>query len=160
MYEDLLRIKAFREQTAASAVLRQRRVLEEQTQTLRQARKAVIDFRNYRVNKERQLFENIKGRSVAVRAIETMKQNVAALREKEAGLESQILAAEKQVKEAQQALEEARQQHAETVRAHEKFGQFIAVQQETERLEQTRREENELEETVSAGRPHGNPMIE
>ena len=159
MYDDLLRIKAFREQNAAHAVMRQRRIVEERVQAVQQARDKATEFHTYRVQKEQQLFDDIKGQAVAVREIETMKQRVATLREQEAELESQILAAEKQLKDAQQALEESRQQHAEKVREHEKFKQFIEIQHDAELMEKTRREEDELEETASAGR-HRNPMTE
>jgi type III secretion protein O len=150
MYDDLLRIKAFREQDAAHAVTRQRRIVEECAKAMERARAKVVEFRVYRVNKEQQLFDEIKGRPVAMRAIEMMKQRVAELRGQEAELENQILAAEKQLRDAQQSLEEARRQHAKKVREHEKFNKFIEVQRTAERLEHVRREENELEEIASA----------
>jgi type III secretion protein O len=152
VYDDLLRIKAFREQSAANAVTRQKRVVEECVQAVQQARDEVVRFRDYRAQQEQRLFEEIKGRPVPLRAIEDMKLRAAALKEKETGLETQILAEEKCLKEARQALEQARQQYAEAVRSHEKFNEFMMIQGEAERREQAIREENELEEAAGAGR--------
>ena len=150
MYGELLRIKVHREQNAGQAVRRQQQVVEQQVQTVEQARQEVVQFRDYRMQKEQQLFDEIKGQLVALRAIETMNQNVAALREQEALLEARILDEEKRLKEMQKALEEARQRHQATIREREKFDQFVEVQRAIEDREQMMKEENELEEIASA----------
>ncbi|MDQ5908195.1 MAG: type secretion protein [Pseudomonadota bacterium] len=150
MYGELLRIKIHREQNAGQAVRRQQQVVEQQVQMVQQARQEVVQFREYRIQKEQQLFDEIKGQLVALRAIETMNQNIAALREQEALLETRILEEEKRLKEAQKALEEARQRHQATIREREKFDQFVEVQQAIENREQMMKEENELEEIASA----------
>ncbi|NJN46467.1 MAG: YscO family type III secretion system apparatus protein [Candidatus Competibacteraceae bacterium] len=152
MYNDLLRIKAFREQNAAAAVTRQKRVVEECVQSVQHARDEVVRFRAYRIQQEQQRFDDIKGRPVPLQAIENMKLHAAGLKDKESRLESQILVEEKRLKEAQQALEQARQHHADAVREHEKFSEFMAIQREAEQREQALREENELEEVAGAGR--------
>ncbi len=150
MYGELLKIKVHREQNAGQAVRRQQRVVEQQVQTVQQARQEVVQFREYRMQKEQQLFDEIKGQLVALRAIEDMNGNIAALREQEALLEARILEEEKRLKEAQKALEEARQRHQATVREREKFDQFVEVQRAIEYREQVMKEENELEEIASA----------
>jgi len=150
MYNDLLRIKAFREQTAANEVTRHKRLVKEQTQALQAARDEAARFQDYRIEQEKKLFEEIKGRTVVLRDLENMKQHVALLREKEALLDTKILDVEKQLTQAEQALEQARKHHMETVREHEKFKQFIEVQWEAERREQESREEQEVEEVAAA----------
>ncbi|MEE4377501.1 MAG: YscO family type III secretion system apparatus protein [Candidatus Competibacteraceae bacterium] len=152
MFDELLRIKAFREQSAALAVTRQKRLVEECAQAVQQARGDVVKFREYRVQQEQQHFDDIKGRPVPLRAIEDMKLHAAALKEKESALEAQILVEEKRLKETKQVLEQARQRHAEAVRAHEKFNEFMTIQREAERREQVLREEAELEEVAGTGR--------
>lgn len=150
MYGELLRIKIHREQNAGQAVRRQQQVVEQHVQTVEQARQEVVHFRDYRMQKEQQLFDEIKGQLVTLRAIETMNQNVAALREQEALLEARILDEEKRLKEMQKVLEEARQRHQATIREREKFDQFVEVQRAIEDREQMMKEENELEEIASA----------
>ncbi len=151
MYHELLRIKKFREQTAANEVLRQQHVLAEQTRTVQEARTEATQFHNYRVTQEKKLFDDIRGQAVVLRDLDDMKMHVALLREKEALLDSKILAAEKQLAKAKQALEQARKQHMATVREHEKFKQFIEIQWEAERREKESREEQEVEEIATAG---------
>jgi type III secretion protein O len=159
MYEELLRIKRFREESAAHALTRQQRLLEERSATLQKARDEVASFHQYRIAKEQQLFENIKGQAVLLRAIDTMKQQVALLREQEATLESEILVAQKRLEEAKQALGQARSRHLEAVREHEKFEQFIEVQRAAQERERAMKEETELEESAGAGQ-HAAQMME
>lgn len=150
MYANLLRIKTHREQNAAQAVRRQQQVVEQQALALQQARDEAVRFREYRLRQEQQLFDDIKGKLVALRAIEDMNGNVAALREQEALRETRILDEEKRLKAAQKTLEELRQRHQAAIRECEKFKQFVEVQRAIELREQAMKEENELEEIASA----------
>ena len=150
MYDNLLRIKAHREQNAAQAVRRQQHVVEQQAKAVQQARDEAVKFHKYRVRQEQQLFDEIKGKLVALRAIEDMNGNIAALREQEALLETRILDEEKRLKEAQKTLEELRQRHQAAIRECEKFNQFVEAQRAIELREQVNKEETELEEIASA----------
>ena len=150
MYDNLLRIKAHREQNAAQAVRRQQHVVEQQAKAVQQAREETVKFHEYRVQQEQQLFEEIKGKLVTLHAIEDMNGNIAALREQEALLETRILDEEKRLKEAQKTLEELRQRHQAAIRECEKFNQFVETQRAIELREQMKKEETELEEIASA----------
>ncbi|HOB61142.1 MAG TPA: YscO family type III secretion system apparatus protein [Candidatus Competibacteraceae bacterium] len=150
MYANLLKIKAHREQNAAQAARRQQQVVEQQAQTVRQARDEAVKFHQYRLQQEQRLFDDIKGKLVALRAIEDMNGNIAALREQEALLETRILDEEKRLKAAQKTLEDLRQRHQAAIRECEKFKQFVEAQRAIEFREQAMKEENELEEIASA----------
>lgn len=156
MYDDLLRIKQHREQTAANEVLRQKRRLEESAKSVEQARQDAAEYHDYRLQREISLFDEIKNRTVLLRDLENMKLRVALLREKEADMEARILEAEKQLTQVKQDLEQARQQHMEAVREQEKFKQFMEVQWENKRREEAIREEQELEESVEGRHYSGN----
>lgn len=151
MYDELLKIKVHREQTAAQALRRQQYRVEQQAQAAQQARNEAAQFHEHRIRQEQQLFAEIKGQLVALHAIETMNQNVAALREREALLEARIVEEEKRLQDEQKALEEVRRQHIAAVRAREKFNQFVEAQRAVERRERMMQEEAELEEIASAG---------
>jgi len=150
MYAELLRIKVHREQTAAQALRGQQRLLAQQAHVVQQARDEAAQFHERRMVQEQHLFDEIKGRVVALCAIEGMNGTIAALREQEALMATRILDEEKRLKEAQKAVEEAQRRYVATVREHEKFDQFVAVQREMDRQEHLRREEAELEEIASA----------
>lgn len=151
MYDELFKIKVHREQTAAQALRRQQYLVEQQTQVVQQARDETARFHENRVRREQQLFAEIKGQRVALRAIETMNQHVAVLREREALLEARIVEEEKRLQDEQNVLEDARRQHIAAVRAREKFDQFVEAQRVVEHRERMMREEAELEEIASAG---------
>ncbi|MCP3877889.1 MAG: YscO family type III secretion system apparatus protein [Sulfitobacter sp.] len=151
MYDDLLWIKAHREQTASSEVLRQKHLVEERARELERSKADVERFHARRVEEEKQLFEDIRGQPVGLRDIDDMRQQADLLRGREAQLQSEVMEGKKRLQETQQGLEAARGRHREAVREHEKFKQLVAVQQEAEDLESIRREELELEEVVEAG---------
>lgn len=150
MYASLLKIKVHREQNAAQAARRQQQVVEQQALTVQQARDEAVRFHAYRLQQEQRLFDDIKGKLVALHAIEDMNGNVAALREQEALLETRILDEEKRLKAAQKTLEDLRQRHQAAIRECEKFKQFVETQRAIEFREQAMKEENELEEIASA----------
>jgi hypothetical protein len=150
MYDELLRIKQYREQTAAQAVRCQQSLLEQQAQVLDQTREDATRFHDQRLRDEQRLFEEIRNRTVKLRDIEDFNHRTAALREQEALLESRVLAEEKRLTDAQQALDAARQRYLATVREREKFDQFVDIQRVAAARESMMREENELEEVASA----------
>lgn len=146
MYAELLRIKVHREQTAAQALRCRQRLVEQQAHVVQQARAEAATFQEHRIQQEQRLFENIKGQLVALRTIEAMNRQIAALREQEALMATRILDEEKRLKEAQKTLEEAQRRYLSTVREREKFDQLVAMQREIEAQDHLRREEAELEE--------------
>lgn len=150
MFDSLLRIKAFREDAAAGAVTRQKRLVEERTRKLADAREEATKFHAFRIRKEQQLFEEIRGLTVALRTIEDMKRKVAGLREQESLKEQEVKDAEKALEEAKNALEQARADYQAAVREHEKFKQLTGILREEELRAEARREENELEEVVGS----------
>jgi len=151
MYDDLLRIKAHREQSASSEVLRQKRLIEERARELERSKADVERFIARRIEEEKQLFEVIRGQPVGLRDIEDMRQQVDLLRAREARMQTEVMEAKQRLQEARQGLEAARSRHQAAVREHEKFKQLVTVQKEAEDTESMRREELELEEVVEAG---------
>ncbi len=151
MFDELLRIKAHREQTASSEVLRQKHLVEERARDLERSKADVERFYARRIDEEKQLFEAIRGQPVGLRDIDDMRQQVDLLRGREAQMQSEVMEAKQRLQEARQGLETARGRYREAVREHEKFKQLIATQREAEDLESIRREELELEEVVEAG---------
>lgn len=151
MYDELLRIKRYREDRALQGVRRQQHLLDQQARLTQDARDEVARFRDWRVDEETRLFEEVRNRQVRLLTIETMNLEVAALREREALLETRVLEEEKRLTAAREALDEARRRHAASVREREKFDQFVEIQKAIENRDQMMREENELEEIASAG---------
>lgn len=161
MRQDLLKIKQFREQRAARAVIHEQRRVEEKAKAQRQAQEQARRFSQFRAEEEIRLFERIKGQKVALRDIEQMNARVAGLREQQSQHDKAALEAGEALEQARLTLQQARSNHALAMREQEKFEQFIAIQQRAEERLQQRKEEQELEEVSEAlyrpGRTITNP---
>lgn len=150
MYDELVRIKRYREQLAAQSMRREQQRFDQQARLLNQVREEVQTFHDQRLREEDHRFDDIRHRLVAVAAIEDMNRDIAYLREQEALLNQRVLDEEKQLEQIRQNLDVANLRHAASVRECEKFDQFVAVQRAVEQREQVMREEQELEEIASA----------
>lgn len=150
MYQDLLRVKQHREQSANQALRTQQQLVLQQTKIIEQARGEVERFQTDRLIEEKNDFAALKGQAVPLSRIETMNNKAAEMREREALLRNRILEEEQKLDTLRQALDRARQRQLAAVRAREKFEQFAAQQQLIVQQALDRREENELEEIASA----------
>ncbi len=150
-YAKLRHIKVFREQHRAAALAAARTLVEQRAAELESKRRALAEFRAQREAREQALFDEISGRAVQPRDIEAMNSRVALLREREAAMQSALMDAETGLAEARQAMDQARAAHIRAQREVEKLDQLIEVARRTEAREQAAREENEVEEIVTAG---------
>lgn len=150
MYQQLLQVKQLHEQTAANALQRSRRNVQQHIDAVQHAQQQNDNFRDFRIGREQQLFDDLKGEAVAVRRIDEMKQRVALLREQQAGLEQAILAAERELEAAREELAQAEEGYKTATREQEKFVEFNATLAAEEQREQQQREENEVEEMVTS----------
>ena len=151
MFADLLRIKKYREDSAARAVKIAEQELKARQQAVRDAEQAVAKHHDFRIAEEERLFAAIKGSPVNLKKLDEMKAMVALLRDDEQRLEKAVVAAEKEVPPARKAVEAAEAVHREAVKATQKFTQFVEIQREAEKKAAGQREEAELEETAEAG---------
>ena len=150
MFEELLRIKKFREDAAQREVKIAEARLAERLKAVRDAEKTFESHRVFRVGEEKRLFQEVKGEAVKVSRLDLMKQAVALLRDDELRLTDKIEEERKTVPPAQQALAEAKGAHAKAITAVEKFREFIAIQREAETAEAARREDAEAEEVTES----------
>lgn len=149
-YGKLRRIKVYREQHAATALAGRQAALEHRAAELNAKHQALAEFREQRLAREQSLFDEIEGRTVKPHEIETMNLRVAALREQEAAMETDRMEAERQVEQARLERDAARQTHTLALREVEKFDKLIEIAKRTAEREQLAREENEIEEIVTA----------
>lgn len=150
MFAQLLEIKRLRERSAAAAARAAREALAAREREKAEAEQAVVAFREARIERERRMFEDIRGREVKIEAIEHMKQRVALLREEERQLEKAVEDAGKAIETARKACAEAEAAQAEAARAVAKFEEFVAAEDEEVRLALVAREDAEIEEVSEA----------
>ena len=150
MFANLLRIKRFREESAARAVKVAQHEVTVREQAVRDAEEAVVKHREFREPEEDRLFAEIKGTEVSMKKLDVMKAKVAVLRDDELRLVEAIETVKKAVPPARDALAKAEAAHRDAVKATQKFEQFVEIQREAAAKEAGRREEAELEETSEA----------
>jgi len=146
MLEELLRIKHFREYRAALEVYRWQQVLERRKCEVDNAEARLSEYRQYRIVRERDLFEDIKGRKVHVCHLERMRGVISQLRESEALLHQEIAVAKKALEEAREKWRERRRRHALAAREKEKFVQLVQIHRQEVAMAIEKKEETELEE--------------
>ncbi len=146
MWEELHRIKCFRERKAAAEVFRCQRLLEQRKREADHAKAMVREHREYRMFRERSLFEEIEGRQIQLRRLERMRGEIARMREAEALLQQKVVSAEKALEESRRAWDERRRQHDLAAREKEKFVQLLEIHRREIARALEKGEEMELEE--------------
>ncbi len=149
-FEQLLSIKAIREQGAANAVRRAKAAVEEAEEAVVIAEKEVEEYRAYRLQEEPRLFEEIRGKGVKLDEIDDMKYKVSLLRTKEEELQKVVEDKRQKVADAEANLQQAENEHVLAQKAHEKFEQFVQIQREEAQKLAAELEEAEVEEITEA----------
>jgi hypothetical protein len=150
IYDELLRIKSFHEQSAANEVTRRTRAVEACACAVKEAQEESARYHRYRLRHEQELFDGISGREVSLQDVQDMRTKVAGMRAEVVRKQDRIGEEQKRLEEAWHALEETRRRHLEAIREEEKIKQLLEVQREVERREEVLAEDNEIEEIVTA----------
>ena len=152
VYGELLSIKAFRENKADLAVMRQRGVLAEAQAGRDSALDALTRFRDYARQHEDALYRDLCSRLVRLREIENVQLAVVDLRTGEQQRESQLDAAERLREQEAATLEERKLQRAQATRQKEKFVELAQVHASELVAALERKEDAEMEEASEVRR--------
>ena len=119
--EDLLRIRQLRENEAAKKLAHAMDDLNAAQDRLRQSREELSEYSDWRVNRERELYDDVMNADVKPRDLDDLKQDVQILKEKELAFKKRVEECENSVTEFEQAYQRARTEHLATVRNLEKL---------------------------------------
>ena len=146
MLHELLRIKNIRVQAAETEVRKCQNRVEAARQEVKNKQKEFEEYVEWRVQEEKQLYDNIINMEIHQNDLDHLKQKIALLREKDVSLEQAVAEAKKKAEVEEQALAEAHEKHAKAMQAVHKFEEFTKVQDEEAKKEAERLEDLELEE--------------
>ena len=148
VFNDLLSIKRFRESQAELALAgqRQRFVLAQEGEA--EARERLERYTQWAVQRERDMYGALCSRTVRVREIEEVLQNVAALRDGERSHEASLQEAQQQLEAERQALADQRARHQAASRSTEKFVELAARHLEEHMQILEPKEDFEMEEAA------------
>ena len=149
MFDELLRIKEFRESGASRALARARAVVAEKEQAVRDAKAALADHREFRVAEEARLFGEIRGETVKLEKLENMNQSIALMRDHDLELEESVGQAEKAVESAKEQLQMAADAYRDARKALQKFEEFFEIQKDAEQKAAEKKEEAAVEEVAT-----------
>ncbi|HSI82937.1 MAG: YscO family type III secretion system apparatus protein [Candidatus Methylacidiphilales bacterium] len=144
--QDLLRLRKLRENNASNAVTRARKAAREAEEALEAQKKALEDYRIYRVKEEDRLYEQIILKKIHLNDLDDVKQAIGWLRERELLEIKKVADAELAVVKAKEVLEKAQLVYQQAVRDSQKIEEHKTMALEEWQKEQERNADLELEE--------------
>jgi len=144
----LLRLRSIREDKAAAEVTNRKRLLAEAIEEKKHREEELKKYRAWRIEREQELFEEIRGKEISQKELDEYKQELLRLRGKEVQLEESILEAQKHIEQCEREVETARDAYLAAVRERSKIEEHRTRWSEVEKIRLEREEEKELEEFV------------
>jgi type III secretion protein O len=154
-FDQLVRIKAFREEKAERAMHAQRRVLAKAQAQRDAAGRCLDEFRDQARAHEQRIYRDLCERVVRLHHIEDVRAQVLTLRGQEKERERELQTAETRRDEEERRLDVDRQAHAHARRMHDKFVEVADMFALETRQQAERQEEAEIEEAAESRGPRG-----
>ena len=147
--EDLLRIRAMREDRAARLVARERQALAAARSETGRREQILADFIRRRPEEEEALFRRVARRSVRMLDVDEFRAGIEALQARETELAHDVEHARLEQAEAQKRSVQAEADHHRRLAELDRLDQHKETWEEEQALELMVREERELEDHTS-----------
>lgn len=121
MIAELINIKKIKTERAEHALSKQQQVLTQMNMRLQQAQQKVIEYQDWRIGEEKQLFEQAKEACLKLKELESLQQHIALLHDKEAALRQDVAEVELKRDKEQDILAQKRKEVLTANKAMEKF---------------------------------------
>lgn len=149
MLEDLLRIKRRREDDAIAAAAEARRSLE-RSEAARDAKERELEeYRRWHAEEKVRLYEQVHGRSVTRARLESYREEIGLLSQRELSLEEELAQAHEEAGAREAALREAKRRRMDAHREVVKFEEYQRTLDEEAARAAERKEETEAEDVLS-----------
>ncbi len=146
IFQQLFRIREFREQRAQAVVLAEHAALRRATQAQDAASQELDGFRTVARARENALFDDLQARTVQVRDIQDVRYEVGELRVREQGYAQTLNKCEAERAKRSDALDAARVRHQHAERTRHKIAERLAIDRIEETALRDRLEDQALEE--------------
>ncbi len=146
IFEDLIDIRAVREDRAAKDASAKRARLEAAQALVERAKKELDDFRVWRVTEKDRLYDQVLRKVIRRSGLDQLKEMLAALDEKEALYMQRIQSAGRAVDDAKVAYDESRAAWRDARANLEKLEEHKSSWLKEEAIEAERHEDLEMEE--------------
>ena len=149
MLEDLLRIKRRREDDAIAAAAEARRALERAEATRDAKERELEEYRRWHAEEKVRLYEQVHGRSVTRARLESYREEIGLLSQRELSLEEELAQAHEEAAAREAALREAKRRRMDAHREVVKFEEYQRTLDEEAARAAERKEETEAEDVLS-----------
>ena len=152
--QDMVRVRAHREDQASQAVTRARRLLMEARAAVQRQQEELTAYTAWRLAEEIRQLDSLMRRLLKLGEISDVRHAISLLRDREFELQDLLRQAEGAVTKAEAHLEECRQRQVKAVRDLEKLHEHRKLWEQERAREQELAEDLELEEftPVAGGR--------
>ena len=144
--QDLLRVRKFREDAAAQELTKAREKVKQAKVLVAQRETELTDYVKWRIAEEKRRYDEILKQSVQVKDLDSLKQEVQLLREKEFVYQDRIREAKDELKQAEKALEEATARYRQADKDVQKIEEHHEMWAQDMAKKDEMREEKELED--------------
>ena len=151
MLDELIKVKQLREDKAIAALNEAQTLLEQRASAEEAKRQEQADYSLWRTRRKQELYQDIEGKSVSLKELEQMREQIESYRDRDLQLQDELVEAGRERESAQQAMETARQVRLSAYREVAKYEQYNQTLVDEEQREQERREEVEVED-MNTGR--------
>lgn len=148
--EDLLSVRRLRENKALNAMVQRKADVERAIANKAQKEKELRDYRQWRLEEERRLFDDLQQQAGSVQDILLFVDTTNGLREDQANRAQQVVKAGEQISAAQKNLESARHSYAQAHRKKAKIEEHKTIWTEAYHKEQEMAAEIEMEDVVKS----------
>ena len=146
IFQQLFRIREFREQRAQAVVLAEHAALRRATQAQDAASQELDGFRTVARARENAVYDALQARTVQVRDIQDVRYEVGELRVREQGYAQTLNKCEAERAKRSDALDAARVRHQHAERTRHKIAERLAIDRIEETALRDRLEDQALEE--------------
>ncbi|MEM9280424.1 MAG: YscO family type III secretion system apparatus protein [Verrucomicrobiota bacterium] len=143
---ELVSVRTLRETTASREVSVAQLALEEAQAKVLRAKEEHKSYIAWRIEEEKISYEKVMNQQIHLAELETLKQEIRGLREREVDLQEAIIEEEKKVEECATALGEAKVLHQRAVRDLEKLHEHRQVWESERAAVVARKEEDEMDD--------------
>ena len=149
MLDDILTIKRRREDDATTALRAAQRTLERKQAACHAKGRELAEYNTWQEAERVRLFEDVRNRDVTRSELESYRERVGLLRQRQLQLEEELAAANREAAAAQGALQTAREVRLAAHREVLKFEEYQSTLDKERSREAERREETETEDIVT-----------
>ena len=150
MLDEILTIKRRREDDATTAVGEAKRTLERRQAACRAKSTELQEYNVWQEAERVRLFEDLENKGVTRIELESYRERIGLLRQRQLQLEEELAEAEQQAAAAQDDLEKARDVRLAAHREVLKFEEYQDVLEQDRLREAEHREETETEDIVTS----------